>query len=39
MFFKLFAIALKKSHQKLDCNASIYMYFLRLLRTKTTLHV
>ena len=29
-FVQLSAIALKKSRLKFDCNASVYMYFLRL---------
>ena len=37
-FFRLSAITLKKSRQRFDCNASVYMYLLHLLCAKTTLH-
>ena len=33
-FFQLSATAPKKSRQSFDCNASVYMYFLRFLMRK-----
>ena len=38
IFCQLSAIALKKSRQSFDCNASVCMYFFRLKRAETTLH-
>ena len=37
-FFQLSTIALKKKRRMFDSYTSVYMYFLRLQRAKTTLH-